>query len=323
MSANLESKSAFSLAQLKPQMWQIIGMLLLTVYFGVLNATNTLGQRHLFFGIVLFGIIISGRQRAKQFLVDWIPLLMFLVLYDLLRAVALQLMFRVELHTPYNFDHFFFGWMFGGKVPAHWLTDWYNAHRNETFPLIIFTLCSLLYTVHFVTFPLYMLIQWINRHRSVFYTFSIAFALLHLATVITYIVYPAAPPWYLYDLKFTVPTPEYAKLIADTPHGLLQTLWKVSPNYFAAVPSLHGAYPTMMLLLLRKKSAPVIALLVFYLLSTWFATLFLNHHFIFDLLLGAAYAFGAVMLTEKVIFPRFVSPRLEPVQTEDALGSRP
>jgi len=321
MSAKIEPKQSFGLSQLRPQMWQIIGMFLLTAWFGVLNATNGFALRHLFFGIVIFGVIISGRQRARQFLVDWVPLLMFWVVYDLLRAVALNLMFRVELHTPYNFDLFFFGWTLGGKVPAHWLTDWYNAHRSETIPLIIFTFCSLLYTVHFVIFPLYMLIQWINHHRKVFYIFSISFAILHLVTVITYTVYPAAPPWYIYDYKFTVPTAEYAKLIADAPHGLLQSIWKVSPNYFAAVPSLHAAYPTAMLVLLRKKGRLIISLLVFYLVATWFATLFLNHHFVFDLLVGAAYAFGSVLVTEKFIFPRFVEPRLNKSATETVSSS--
>ena len=310
MSTNLEIKKGFSLTQLRPQLWQIIGMLALIAYFGILNVTNGFAQRHLFLGIVVFGILISGKDRARQFLIDWVPLLLFWVVYDLLRAIALDLLFRVQLHTPYNFDIFFFGWMFGGKVPAHWLTDWYKAHDGETLPLVIFTYCSFVYTVHFMIFPLYMLIQWINRRREIFYIFSISFALLHLATVITYIVYPAAPPWYIYDYKFAAPTAEYAKLIANVPHGLLQSLWRVSPNYFAAVPSLHGAYPTMLLLLLRKKSRLVIGILVFYLASTWFATLFLNHHFIFDLLVGAAYALGCVLLTEKVIYPRLVEPRL-------------
>jgi membrane-associated phospholipid phosphatase len=68
-----------------------------------------------------------------------------------------------------------------------------------------------------------------------------------------------------------------------------RNVWASNPNYFAAIPSLHGAYPVFLLLMLGAHHR-YRWLVVGYGLGLWLATVVLGHHYIIDLILGALYA---------------------------------
>jgi hypothetical protein len=68
----------------------------------------------------------------------------------------------------------------------------------------------------------------------------------------------------------------------------------LSPNEVAAVPSLHAAYPTLLVLLVghifgRKRTW----WLWFYPASMWIGIVYLGEHYVFDAVLGILYAVGA------------------------------
>lgn len=116
------------------------------------------------------------------------------------------------------------------------------------------------------------------------------FTAMHALTVAIWLLYPAAPPWWVYENGFRQPTLTHS-FPAVAGHGqTLEVLFKLSANRFAAVPSLHGAYPILLTLVLAAEGAATKYLVLSgtYAAAMWFACVFLNQHYLVDLILGAA-----------------------------------
>ena len=60
-------------------------------------------------------------------------------------------------------------------------------------------------------------------------------------------------------------------------------------NLFAAIPSLHAGYPTTIALSLWWRLRGRAWLFVVYPLLAWFSAVYLNHHYVIDLVLGSLY----------------------------------
>ena len=75
-----------------------------------------------------------------------------------------------------------------------------------------------------------------------------------------------------------------------------------SSNVFAAIPSLHAAYPLVTFYYGRKMKNTALNILFFIiLLGIWFAAVYSGHHYIIDVILGAFCAIFAILLFEKWI----------------------
>jgi membrane-associated phospholipid phosphatase len=64
-------------------------------------------------------------------------------------------------------------------------------------------------------------------------------------------------------------------------------------QWFAAVPSLHGAYPVLLLLLCPRKYRLALGVIALYGCAMWASTVILNQHYVIDLLAGALLAIAA------------------------------
>jgi len=92
----------------------------------------------------------------------------------------------------------------------------------------------------------------------------------------------------------------------------------IDPNPYAAMPSLHIAYPTLVFVVARRlvpdRRSWLVAL--YPLLMTW-AVVYLGHHYLVDCLAGAAYGWAAVWLVwDGPRFARRLRLRASPGATE-------
>jgi len=128
--------------------------------------------------------------------------------------------------------------------------------------------------------------------------FGWSFLALNLAGFITYVLFPAAPPWYVASHGLGPVDPA----AMASPAGLLRFDHMLGISYFArfyaqsqdvfgSMPSLHCAYPMLTWLFVRELGRPGLAraALAFQLL-TCFAAVYLQHHYVIDALAGSAYA---------------------------------
>ena len=109
---------------------------------------------------------------------------------------------------------------------------------------------TLVYTSHFLTVPTVAVVLWL-RNRSVSYRFMRRWIVLSVAGLVTYFLYPAAPPWYaakfgyLADPIARSSTDGWSALGLHSAGNTLNALQADQSNLVAAMPSLHTAYAMM------------------------------------------------------------------------------
>ncbi|OFX19000.1 MAG: hypothetical protein A2V77_12570 [Anaeromyxobacter sp. RBG_16_69_14] len=137
--------------------------------------------------------------------------------------------------------------------------------------------------------------------RRLLARFGWTFLIMNVVGFATYYVYPAAPPWYAADYGFG-PADMSARSSAagaarwDALTGIpyFAGFYGRSADVFGAIPSLHPTYPLLAFLYgreLSKRWLDAASFGLFALVS--FAAIYLNHHYILDVLLGVLYTMVA------------------------------
>jgi len=165
--------------------------------------------------------------------------------------------------------------------------------------LDIFT--AIPYTIHIV-WPFVFVIWCFFKRRELTLPYMNCFGLLSLLAVCVELVFPTAPPWYYEKYGYE---PASYDLQGD-PAGLarvdtmfnttfyLDTFVK-SPVVFGAFPSLHVAWPTLICLFLCMNvlfSWKTRWIPIFYVAWVSFAVVYLQHHYVADVLGGMLLAWS-------------------------------
>jgi hypothetical protein len=302
--------------------WKIYVLLGVVAYFIAINQIIKIRPDHIFLALVIFSFVL-GKQRARRFLIDWLPFVLFWVGYDMMRGIADSVRGTIHVVQPYRWELALFGNFFN-DIPPFLLQGVREAVEWGWLRKLIDVLAANFYTAHFA---LPLLLGWVFWHttndRPMFYKFVYTLLVLDVLALITFIIYPAAPPWYVYNYGFVAPEAEAgfwsisAGNLVDVDRLLgvkfFTTLWdSFNANHFAAIPSLHGAYPIVLSWFTFKKFRWNPWLLSLYPAAVWFSAVYLNHHYIIDLVIGGLYVVVAYGLTIKVLYPRLFARWIEP-----------
>lgn len=252
--------------------------------FGALMLlTRTFWQPDTLFVVLVIGGAVFGLTR--QMLVRFAPFLGLLVVFDWMRGWADRINTTVHFLPQLNVDK----WLFRGTVPTIWLQD--HLWRGHVSWWDIYFVS--LYMMHFLLPVIVALVLWRWRPRY-FWAFEGAIVTTSLAAVLTYAVYPAAPPWMA--VQEGLITGPYTRIMGNVASAIgLQNFSAVdsmvSPNDVAAVPSLHAAYPLIAcIFLIAAFGWKRAGWTVLYPLSLWVGVVYLGEHYVFDVLLGIGYA---------------------------------
>ncbi|KAF9394714.1 Aureobasidin resistance protein Aur1 [Podila verticillata] len=135
--------------------------------------------------------------------------------------------------------------------------------------------------------------------------FARTFGYMNVAGVITQIVFPCAPPWYetrygpVHPATYSMPGDPGGLARVDDILGLsmYKTTFTASPLVFGAFPSLHSACAWQIAFFLVFTFGPrAIPFVMAYVFWIWWATMYLGHHYVVDLVGGGAYAVVAFWL---------------------------
>ncbi len=242
--------------------------------------------------LVVVGLLLTsigrGRRRAVQVVLDWLPFSGVLLLYDRTRGVADSLGIALHEGDIVHAER----WLFGGTEPTVWLQQhlynpahvyWYDA------------LCTLIYTSHFLATPILAAVLWL-RDRTAWLRFISRVVLLAVAGLVTYCVFPEAPPWYAARDGFSPPVARLSargwtwfdlgdvkRTLADAQSG--------GSNPVAAMPSLHVAFATLVALAIAARLRTRLRyLLALYPVAMGFTLVYCGEHYVLDLLAGVGYA---------------------------------
>ena len=300
----LESKTAVTILatnlSVKPRshFWRTSICLAVCAYLGLGAATNSIRFYHWFLLVAIPFALWSG-DRARRFFIDWAPLFAFWLVYDRLRLIQPWLYGRVSVEPAYRIERSVFGWMASGAVPAHAAHTWFSNHTSALARGVDW-LAQAVYFSHLLFVPLFILALWLvgehrKQYRVLFVRFIRAFTLLNFSAIAIYLLIPVAPPWWVTLNGMAQPTADSVGQLnmSAAMNGLLiQGMISNASQWFAAVPSLHGAYPVLMFLLFSKRGTRAGRTgLVIYGVAMWTATVVLNQHYIVDLIAGAVLAF--------------------------------
>jgi len=230
-------------------------------------------------------ILVVGRRHGfARLLVGFMPVILFLYAYDLLRGAADQFSTHVYALPQLRVDE----WLFGGTAPTVTLQRWLytpGAVRPWDYVAVV------VYLTYFVVPISVAAVLW-YKAPAVFRRYVTLWIGLSFLALVTYALYPAAPPW------------------LASRHGLLPHVVRIAPtltrrlgadltrvmgsqkyvNKVAAVPSLHAATALLISMIFWSRTVKWRWLLALYPLAMAVSLVYLGEHYVSDVLLGWLYA---------------------------------
>lgn len=271
-------------------------------------ATHSFRSYHLFLLLAIPGALLAA-EGGRRFFLDWAPLAATWIAYDRFRLVQAYLLDRVSVEAPYAVELWLFGWLAGGQTPPHAARAWLAANAASPLWASVAWGAQAVYLAHIFVYPTLFLYWWARgrsraRDRARFVRCVRAFTILNLLGFAGYLLVPAAPPWWVSLHGMAQPTVALvasADLTGAMDGAIIRRTIETAPNWFAAVPSLHGGYPVLLFMLAwRDRSRRQLTAIALFGAAMWAATVLLNQHYVVDLVAGAAVAALAWWLTERL-----------------------
>ncbi len=214
----------------------------------------------------------------------------------------------IRVSEPYHIDLHLFGVFSSGQLtPLH---EYVHQLLNSPFFDLF---CGFIYMMHIPVVIVLLLSFWRFGSDELAAKFIFAFWLMNIFAFATYFFYPAAAPWFVSKYGFLQP------LVAmpGDPAGLArfdQILglnfftqnYQISPVPFGAIPSMHAGFSMLGFLYSFQLSRKLSYWLGFYCASMWFSALYLQHHYLIDVILGVLYALLAYWIVEKFLKKGFL-----------------
>jgi len=254
--------------------------------------------------VLIFNWLYYASFQTRKFITGFSVFIVFWILFDSMKAFPNYLYNTVHIESLYNAEKQLFGIHFQNRIITP--NEYWRQNHNTFFDIIsgIFYLC-------WVPVPMIFAIYlFFSKRREQFMHFSLTFLFVNIIGFIIYYIYPAAPPWYVqhYGFRFIAHTPGNTAGLQRFDNffhaGIFTALYAKSSNVFAAMPSLHSAYPLITLYYGIKNRLGLINI-VFALIMAgiWFAAIYSSHHYALDVLAGIACAVAGIFIFKKWIAP--------------------
>lgn len=282
-------------------------------YASLLLAIGDARVEHWVAGGVCVAIAYAG-PRAKRFFVDASPWLAVAIGYDLVRYARAAL---VEPERVIGCGLRDLELTLLSVAPGVTPQDWFAVHHAPAadllmaVPYAVFAYLALGYAAY---------LYFVDRPRMRRYL--LAFALANFASFAFWLLLPAAPPWYVRAHGCTIDLsalPDAAALTrVDQLLGIdyFDRFYSRASSVFGALPSMHCAYPVIGLLTAWRSSGwrtrPLHVVYTFWMAT---AAVYLDHHWITDVIAGWLLALLAVYAAN-----RLLSQRSSEVPTAGALA---
>jgi hypothetical protein len=269
----------------KYSLWQYLGVAgtIVCVFIFVRTPSFPTPDKLLVFLTLVF--MIFGQAWAMLGRV--LPFAAILLVYESFRGIATHLNTHVNWLWMPSVDRL----MTGGHLPTAALQSWLWHGQVQWYDFVFY----LPYMLHFVLPFTLALIIWKLRERH-YWRYITTFMVVSFAGFLTYVAFPAAPPWMASGQGYIEPITRvsshvwYALGVQDFP----SVYNKITANPVAAVPSLHAAYATLVaLFVITLFKFRLRFLAVVYPLLIYVGTVYQGEHYVIDEALGALYAVGA------------------------------
>lgn len=268
----------------------LVLVVVLVAIYGVILSRDSI------FLLLLGGLLAVSasdvNRWARGAIVDWLPFYLALLAYDLLRGFVGNNPLRDPLVLPQiRVDE----WLFGGGMPAVDLQGrWFDPGTIHWYDAIAWAV----YLSHFFMVFVVAAVLW-RVARPRFLEFRAMVVTLSFAAFLTYLFLPAAPPWMASQDGTIGPV---TRIMGDIWGSLgierAQAIWQygsVYSNAVAALPSLHTAYPVLLLCFFWSSGALARSVALAYALAMSVTLVYAGEHYVADVLLGWIYAIATFL----------------------------
>jgi hypothetical protein len=237
--------------------------------------------------VLLFNVLFYASNVTRRFILGFSVFIVFWILFDSMKAFPNYRFNTVHIASIYNAELKLFG-IHGPGGLIFTPNEFAFAHRRTFLDIMAgcFYLCWMPLPLAFAGYLFY-------KNKTAFFCFALTFLLVNLLGFIIYYVYPAAPPWYvqLYGFAFNPHTPGNTAGLGRFDNffhvSVFSGLYSKSSNVFAAMPSLHAAYPlTVLYYGIKYRLGWINALFALIVGGIWFAAVYTSHHYVLDVLAG-------------------------------------
>lgn len=250
--------------------------------------------------VVLFNTLYYLSAATRKFITGFSIFMIFWIIFDYMKAFPNYHYNTVHIESLYQAEKKLFGiWQDGRLLTPN---EYWSLHRYTLLDIAagIFYLCWVPVPLAFAGFLFF-------KDRRQFLYFSLSFLLVNLIGFAFYYIYPAAPPWYVqqYGFGFIPGTPGNTAGLAAFDRifhvEVFKALYAKSSNVFAAMPSLHAAYPLIVLYYgIKNKLGAVNLLFVLVMAGIWFSAVYSGHHYVLDVLAGIACSVTGIFLFKRL-----------------------
>lgn len=183
-----------------------------------------------------------------------------------------------------------------GSIPTVVLQQLYRSNFLDY-------LGAFFYSLHLIAPTVFAFVLWKYSPKN-FPKYTLALAMGTYSALVTFLVYPVAPPWYGLKLVYGANTVTRVLYDVDSNVGIpfFRTIFDyISSDPYAAFPSLHAMFPWLIsLFALKIKKTKALPILVFP-AGVWFSAVYLGEHYVVDIIGGIIYATIAFLLVEKLV----------------------
>jgi hypothetical protein len=267
------------------------------ILFAINTSHGTLAFAPFIFLLLSLPILFNRLGRLGRY---FLPVCLALFAYGTAASYVDKYKLTVHYQPQIEFDR----WLGNGTIPTVWLQE--HLYHGHAGPLE--SICVVFYASHFaIPLALGLLLALLNRSND-FKFLMFAILAVSLLGAITFLVAPTAPPW-LADRDGHL-TGVHEILKQGLRHVHLSALAELigdatKYDVTAAAPSLHTAYPLICIVAAARACLPkvVIGTLVLNLVGVVFAIVYMGEHYVFDVVVGAAYALAAIAIVRKALQP--------------------
>jgi hypothetical protein len=299
---------AASLVRHATRLWPGLGVVVPLLFVAWALACLALGigrWEHVAF-LIAVPVLAYATPRTKRLFIGLLPIAILGVVYDSMRWIRDLGVTASKVHVCdlRAIDMRIFGVKMNGETGS--IHDWIQLHPSTALDVVsAVPYGTFLYVA--IAFAIFLYVKDYPRMLR----FGWCFLLLNVIGFVTYHVYPAAPPWYFHahgcGVDLAAKASEgtaLARVDAMLGFPYFRHFYGRSADVFGAVPSLHVGYPSLILLFgwpVFRWPGRVFALAFF--LTMCVGAVYLDHHWIFDVLVGIFYSaisFGAVAAAERL-----------------------
>jgi len=256
--------------------------------------------------VICYNFFFLLSDSTRKFVAAFSIFIVFGIVYDLMKAFPNFLVNSIDVLQVYGLEKKLFG------IHSHNLVltaNEYFAINHTTFLDVLSGFCY----INWMPIPLCLALYFYFKNKLQFLHFSLTFLLTNVIGFCIYYIHPAAPPWYLAQYGSSI---NYHTM--GNPAGLARfdtffncrvfhSIYSRNSNVFAAMPSLHSAYPIIVLYYsIKNKLGYINWFFALFVIGIWFSAVYSGHHYIVDVIAGLLCAVAGICLFQFVILKRTV-----------------